>query len=146
MKIALTTIYILNCFFLLMVVLLQAGRGGGLSLAGGGGSAQVFGSRGATTVLQKLTGWSAAVFMGLSMVMAAISSAGSKVEEGVFLDPETFEEDGMTSGETSEDGAGLTAGTTGAPVEEAPLGEAPVEEAAPTEATPETDEPAPPTE
>lgn len=136
MNIALTTIYVLNCFFLLMVVLLQAGRGGGLSLAGGGGSAQVFGSRGATTVLQKLTVWSAALFMGLSMVMASLSSAGSKVEEGVFLDPETIE-DSVSSG---IDGDGTTS--------EAPAAEeaAPAaEEAAPAaeEAAPAAEEAAP---
>lgn len=88
MKVAITTIYILNCFFLLMVVLLQAGRGGGLSFAGGGGSATVFGNRGASTFLQKMTVWSAAAFMALSMVLAHMSSTRSAVEEGVFLDPE----------------------------------------------------------
>ncbi len=89
MKIALTTIYILNCLFLLMVVLLQAGRGGGLALGGGGGgSATVFGNRGASTFLQTMTGWSAAAFMVLSMALASMSSQRSAVEEGTFLDPE----------------------------------------------------------
>lgn len=91
MKIAITTIYILNCLFLLMVVLLQAGRGGGLAMGGGGGgSATVFGNRGASTFLQKLTVWSAAGFMILSMVLAHMSSQRSAVEEGTFEDPEAI--------------------------------------------------------
>lgn len=129
MKIAITTIYILNCFFLLMVVLLQAGRGGGLSLAGGGGSAQVFGSRGATTVLQKFTVWSAGLFMALSMVMASMSSAGSRVEEGTFADVEPA---GLTSTSTSDE----------APAQAAPAEEAPAQEEAPAEAEPPAEAPA----
>ncbi|MFT6397310.1 MAG: preprotein translocase subunit SecG [Bradymonadia bacterium] len=130
MIIAITTIYVLNCFFLLMVVLLQAGRGGGLSLAGGGGSAQVFGSRGATTVLQKLTVWSAGLFMALSMVMASMSSVGSRVEEGTFADVEAA---GITS--TTGDEA-----PAAAPVDEAPAAAVPTQEepaaAPPAEAAP----------
>ena len=126
---AITALYVLNCFFLLMVVLLQAGRGGGLSLAGGGGSAQVFGSRGATTVLQKFTVWSAALFMALSMVMASMSSAGSRVEEGTFADVEPA---GLTSTSTSDE----------APAQAAPAEEAPAQEEAPAEAEPPAEAPA----
>ena len=112
MKAAITAIYVLNCLFLMMVVLLQAGRGGGLSVGGGGGSATVFGNRGASTFLQKATVWSAALFMVLSMVLAHLSSRRSAVEEGIFLDPEAVPAVTTTEG-------GTTAPAT-APVEAAP--------------------------
>lgn len=130
MKIAITTIYILNCLFLMMVVLLQAGRGGGLSIGGGGGSATVFGNRGASTFLQKLTVWSAAMFMVLSMVLAHLSSRRSAVEEGIFLDPED-----VPAVSAGGEGAGGT--TAPAPVEAAPTEPAPTPgEGAPTEPVP----------
>lgn len=124
MKIAITLIYIINCFFLLMVVLLQAGRGSGLALGGGGGSATVFGNRGASTFLQKLTVWSAAGFMALSMVLAHMSSRRSSVEEGVFLDPEE-----VSAVEPAAGAAPVAPAPTEVPVpSEAPAEEAPTEE------------------
>ncbi|MGE5278259.1 MAG: preprotein translocase subunit SecG [Acidobacteriota bacterium] len=54
--IALIVIYTLVCFFLIMVVLVQQGRGADLAGAfGGGGTQTAFGARGATTLLHKLT-------------------------------------------------------------------------------------------
>jgi len=99
MTAAIYTVYILNCFFLIMVVLLQAGRGGGLSFAGGasGGSATVFGAGGATTFLQKLTIGSAVGFMSLSMLLAYISSSPGSADTGTFIDPEL----GSVPGDTS---------------------------------------------
>src|SRR4029079_9633651 len=53
----LTIIHILVCVFLILVVLLQAGKGGGMGIAfgGGGGSQTVFGSSGAGNFLTRLT-------------------------------------------------------------------------------------------
>lgn len=118
MKAAITAIYVLNCLFLMMVVLLQAGRGGGLSIGGGGGgSATVFGNRGASTFLQKATVWSAAMFMTLSMVLAHLSSRRSAVEEGIFLDPEAVPAVTTTEGGTTPPAAEPVeaAPTTGEP-------------------------------
>jgi preprotein translocase subunit SecG len=109
MEAALYTIYTLNCLFLILVVLLQAGRGGGLSIAGGGGggaSAQVFGARGGTTFLQKLTIGSAAGFMVLSIIIARISSSPDSADAGTFIDPEVTEsEDGAAPAAGGDDGA-----------------------------------------
>jgi preprotein translocase subunit SecG len=44
----LNVIHIFVCFFLILVVLLQQGKGGGLG-AGGASAARVFGGRGAAT-------------------------------------------------------------------------------------------------
>lgn len=67
--IILVILYVIACLFLILVVLLQAGKGGGLgSLAGG--TSSVFGGRGAATFLTKLTGFMAAMFMVLSVAIS----------------------------------------------------------------------------
>jgi preprotein translocase subunit SecG len=64
------------CIFLILVVLLQQSRGGGLGGALGGGASQVFGSSGAGNFMTRLTGVMAAVFMMTSASLAYLSSAG----------------------------------------------------------------------
>ena len=73
----LTIIHILVCVFLILVVLLQAGKGGGMGIAfgGGGGSQTVFGSSGAGNFLTRLTSITAVIFMITSLVLAHNSSA-----------------------------------------------------------------------
>ena len=53
----LTIVHLIVCVFLILVVLLQAGKGGGMGIAfgGGGGSQTVFGSSGAGNFLTRLT-------------------------------------------------------------------------------------------
>jgi preprotein translocase subunit SecG len=55
MLIFLTTLHIIICLFLILVVLLQQGKGADLSVFGGGSTQAVFGARGAATLLHKLT-------------------------------------------------------------------------------------------
>ncbi|MFQ5600233.1 MAG: preprotein translocase subunit SecG [Candidatus Krumholzibacteriia bacterium] len=71
---------------LILVVLLQSGRGGGLAGAfGGGGAAQTFfGGRGAATFLSKLTSWLAVGFMIMSILLAVLSSRGGASGEGLL--------------------------------------------------------------
>ena len=70
-----TTIHVIACIFLILVVLLQAGKGGGVGAAlGGQTSAQVFGGRGAGSFLERLTAGTAVVFMLTSMSLAYIAS------------------------------------------------------------------------
>ncbi len=73
----LNVIHVTVCFFLILVVLLQQGRGGGLGSFGGGG-AQVFGGRGAGNFMTRLTAICAAIFMLTSMSLAYLSSAGDR--------------------------------------------------------------------
>lgn len=129
MTLAFTILFVLNCLFLVLVVLLQAGRGGGLSIAGGGGggSTQVFGASGGATFLQKLTVASAAAFMILSMILARLSSSHSGVSDVMFVDP-----DEPAGQELVDPGAAGTAEPT--PIDEALEGEAATEPAVPTEA------------
>lgn len=57
------TLHFLVCIFLILVVLLQQGKGADLSVFGGGSTQTAFGARGATTLLHKLTVASFVVFI-----------------------------------------------------------------------------------
>ncbi len=70
-----TILHVMACLFLILVVLLQAGKGGGMGVTmGAGTSAAVFGGRGAGSFLEKLTAGTAMVFMVTSMSLAWNSS------------------------------------------------------------------------
>jgi preprotein translocase subunit SecG len=73
--IALVTVYIIICFFLILVVLLQQGKGADIAGAFGGGSSQTaFGARGATTFLHKLTTFAFVGFVLISMLLSIIEA------------------------------------------------------------------------
>jgi preprotein translocase subunit SecG len=64
MFVLLVIIHVLMCFAIIAVVLLQAGKGADIGSAfGGGGTQAVFGSMGTPTILGKITGAVAVVFM-----------------------------------------------------------------------------------
>ena len=68
--------HVFVCLFLITVVLLQQGKGGGMGVAfGGGTSGSVFGARGAGSFLGKMTAIGAFVFMLNSVVLAYMSSS-----------------------------------------------------------------------
>ncbi len=70
-------LHVLVCVFLILVVLVQQGKGADLSVFGGGGTMAAFGARGATTILHKLTVGSFVVFI-LTTLTLAILQGGSK--------------------------------------------------------------------
>ena len=71
----LTALHVIVCVFLILVVLLQAGKGGGMGIAfGGGGSQTVFGSSGAGNFLTRLTSITALIFLVTSLGLAHYSS------------------------------------------------------------------------
>jgi preprotein translocase subunit SecG len=72
----LTVLHVFVCLFLILVVLLQAGKGGGMGIAfgGGGGSQTVFGSSGAGNFLTRLTSVTAFLFLLTSLGLAHFSS------------------------------------------------------------------------
>ena len=74
----LSIIHIFVCMFLILVVLLQQGRGGGLGSAFGGASPQVFGGRGAGNFMSRLTWGCAMVFILTSVSLAYIASSGDR--------------------------------------------------------------------
>ncbi len=68
-------IHVVVSIALIMIVLLQTGKGADMGAAFGGGSSQtLFGSSGASTFLGKLTTIAAVVFMLTSLVLAYYSS------------------------------------------------------------------------
>ena len=74
----LIVLLVLDCFLLGVVVLLQAGKGGGLAALGGGSSTDsFFGGRQAATILTKMTWWCGGIFLGLSLVLAGLSTGRS---------------------------------------------------------------------
>jgi preprotein translocase subunit SecG len=74
MLIFLTTLHIIICLFLILVVLLQQGKGADLSVFGGGSTQAVFGARGAATLLHKLT---VAGFIGFIVTTIGIGILGT---------------------------------------------------------------------
>jgi preprotein translocase subunit SecG len=76
MIVLLTVLHVVFCLFLILVILLQTGKGGGMGVAFGGASQTVFGPRGAGSFVGRATGVVAALFMVTSMVLAFVSSSG----------------------------------------------------------------------
>jgi preprotein translocase subunit SecG len=74
----LTILHVIVSLFLILTVLLQSGKGGGMGAAfGGGNAATVFGGSGASSFLRRLTAGAATLFMLASMVLAYIASHNS---------------------------------------------------------------------
>ena len=76
----LVIVHVVVCLALILVVLLQVGKGQSIGAAfGGAGSSQTFfGSRGPTTFLSHLTTVSATLFMLTSLSLAYISMRGGQ--------------------------------------------------------------------
>ena len=78
----LVPIYVVVCVFLILVVLLQQGKGADVASAFGASSSQTtFGARGATTVLEKVTTWS---FVAFSILAVAISLLQARPKSSVI--------------------------------------------------------------
>ncbi|MBW2312893.1 MAG: preprotein translocase subunit SecG [Deltaproteobacteria bacterium] len=124
----LTVLHVMVCFVIVVVVLLQRGKGAEIgAVFGGGASSTVFGSRGAGNFLTKITTGAAITFMCTSLALAYFS-AGAREGERLF-DPEAIEAPADTP--DSDDPA-------------SPFGEFGEFGEAPTEAAPEpAPEPAP---
>ena len=131
---AILCVYVPACLGLIVVVLLQKGKGVGFAGAfgAGGGSDTVFGPRSSKSLPQRLTYVMAGLFMFLALVMSMLTD---KVERGVA--PE-LESDPEAKAAASVIGAALTEeldGTeeaTPAPVAETPEEAAPAETPAPS--------------
>ena len=132
------TIHVVICLFLILVVLLQQGKGADLSVFGGGSTQAAFGARGAATILHKMT---VAGFIGFILTTMAIgflqtgssqSSVMSTVEEAV---PESAPAPSTDTGTVAEEPVESTIPEPAA--EEADP--AATQEASPAEETPPPD-------
>src|SRR5262245_8544243 len=71
------TLYVLTCFVLVLVVLLQQGKGGDIANAFGGGSSQAaFGARSGATVLSRATTICAVLFVVGALVLGIVGQRG----------------------------------------------------------------------
>jgi preprotein translocase subunit SecG len=74
MTIFVTSVHVLVCLILIVLVLLQKGKGAEIgAVFGGSSAATLFGSRGAGSFLTKLTTGSAVVFMVTSFYLAYVA-------------------------------------------------------------------------
>lgn len=85
MIVLITTIHVIVCLFLIIVVLLQSGQSGDIAAAFGGmGSQTAFGTRTAATVLSKATTYAAVIFMLTSMALTVFAARRSHASGSVF--------------------------------------------------------------
>ena len=80
----LTVIHVLVCIFLVVSILLQSSKGGGLAGmfgGGGGGMGSVFGGRGAASFLAKVTMWLGVAFAVTSITIALLSKGFSSGQQ-----------------------------------------------------------------
>ena len=85
MKLIFVLIHVSACIGLILIVLLQKGKGADMGAVFGGSSQTLFGSSGATSFFQKLTAGVAIVFMVTSLTLAFLFGKGatSSVMEGM---------------------------------------------------------------
>lgn len=75
MTVLLVILHVIISIFLILVVLVQQGKGADLAGAfGGGGSQTAFGARGATTLLHKLTTTFFVLFVVTSLALAILEA------------------------------------------------------------------------
>ena len=75
---ATTILYVLVCFVLMLVILLQQGKGGDIASAfgGGGGSQTAFGARSGATVLSQATAVCAVLFILGALFLGILGQRG----------------------------------------------------------------------
>lgn len=78
MTLFIVIIHVTVCIGLILIVLLQTGKGASMGAAFGGSSQTIFGSSGATTFLGRITTGVAVVFMLTSLILAFISGPRAK--------------------------------------------------------------------
>lgn len=155
-------LYIPACLGLIVIVLLQKGKGGGFAGAfGGGGTEAVFGPRTSRSLPQRITYTMAALFMGIAMILSLLSGRVGRGAAPELVDAATLSSSENLDKLFDETDASATTATEGVtvtpesititptidgntmtiPAPDTAAGSAPVE-AAPVEATP-AEEPAP---
>lgn len=78
---AIMTLFVISAFLVILIVLAQEGKGGGLAGAFGGAGTETFGVKAGT--VNKATAWVGAMFLGLALLYAGLSTAQSAPAENV---------------------------------------------------------------
>ncbi|MFI5167906.1 MAG: preprotein translocase subunit SecG [Thermoanaerobaculales bacterium] len=126
-------VFIVVCLFLILVVLLQQGKGADVAAAFGGASSQTsFGPRGTTTLMHKLTTGSFVAFVALCIMLSVLTARrGRSVTAGIK---------GKPAAAAPLNTPAAPVGTTPKPAEKAPASpssqSAPAPAAAPAQGTP----------
>ncbi|MBL7048178.1 MAG: preprotein translocase subunit SecG [Nitrospira sp.] len=76
-------LHIIVCLFLIFIILIQSSKGAEMGAAFGGSNQTLFGSRGATTVMSKLTTAAAIMFMITSLTLAVVTVRKGSVMSSV---------------------------------------------------------------
>ena len=87
MQFVITLIHVAVCIALILIVLLQKGKGASMGAAFGGSSQTVFGSSGGTSFMHKITAAAAIVFMVTSLALAFFFGKGinTSIMKGVSV-------------------------------------------------------------
>jgi preprotein translocase subunit SecG len=94
----LIVVHTIVSILLVSLVLMQASQGGGLSgTFGGQAASSILGGQGAGNVLSKITGWLAAIFIGLAILISIMSgpnedSSSSLVKKAAEENPIPIEQ------------------------------------------------------
>jgi preprotein translocase subunit SecG len=106
---ALIVLHVIVAFIMVGVILLQSGKGAEIGAAFGGSSQTVFGARGASTVLSKLTAVTATIFMVTSLTLAIMSKQRN------YASPLGLDKPAPTQTEPAAPGAETTAPAPASP-------------------------------
>lgn len=79
MYIAILVLHLIVCLFLIFVILIQSSKGAEMGAAFGGSNQTLFGSRGAATVMNKVTTITAILFMITSLSLAIFAGKQGSV-------------------------------------------------------------------
>lgn len=124
-------LYVPSCLGLIVIVLLQKGKGVGFAGAfgaGPGGADAVFGPRSSKSLPQKITYTMAGIFMTLSLLMSMLSgNLGSSVAPSLVVDNGEVPQNSSSGAVSSIDDL-FNAAPAAAPAAEAPAAEAPAAE------------------
>jgi preprotein translocase subunit SecG len=138
MQTLLTIVHIFVSIVLILVVLLQAGRGGGMGAAFGGASQQIFGGRGAGNFLARVTTVCAVIFFLSSLTLSMMTSRDKSALEGKLgtKTADTSKKDEAKSG--ADQGAGDAGPAEAPPATDTGVAPTPVPVPAPAPTTGDT--------
>ncbi len=129
----LLVLHVLVCIVIILMILLQSGKGADIGAVFGGGSSQtVFGSSGAGTFLSKVTIVAAVVFMSTSFALTYIAGRTSGPAESLMSGQSAPAIPGQPAPATDKP-AGTTPATSETPAKSEAPAATPTSQPAPTE-------------
>jgi protein translocase SecG subunit len=112
----LTVILVLNCLFLILLVLIQLPKKeAGAGIAFGGGATDALFGAGSGTALTKITKYSAALFMGLALVLSVLNA--NSVNAGKRSLEEVLKKKAAAGAVTAPAATNVEAAATSAPAQ-----------------------------